>query len=940
MGTMALKQISLTIFTLTFAVLHSFAQSAKISGKIFNAKNEPVSGASVKISGANQGGTSSDVEGRYTLTVPSTAKPEIEITAVGYESKLIGDLDLKPGVVTTLDIILEISKRSLAEVTVTAQRTSLRKESVNSLLQFQKNTYSVAQVISAEAIRRSPDRNTGEVLKRVPGTSIQEGKYLVVRGLADRYNQAMLNGVLLSSTEPDRKTFSFDIFPAPMIDNIIINSTALPEYPAEWAGGLVQVNTKDIPSSKFFTVQVGTNFNSNTLGKDFFTYKGGKFDWLGFDDGSRALPESFSTKSTFAQYDEPTRTAMAKQVVPGQWSVKKNANPLAALGQTLQASGGFNTKIFNREFGGIVALTYNRSVRRLEYSNRFFVINGASAQPSFDYSNDKYNTDVLGGALANFTLKLNANNKISFKNIINVSTSDYVNLRTGTDFEANSQVGENVRARELGFRANTFFNTILSGEHNIPDQKLKFNWYGSFNILDQVIPNQRRLQYNQSKETPNAPYLALLSNTLSQKSGSIYYSALSDYIYTAGGDLTRSFQLFSRKQAIKGGYLLQIKDRLFDARPFSVNLPSDNPALRAIDEDNIFAASNFGTESNQFGFDQIAGNQYRYMANTILNAGYIQFDNSFTDQLRVVWGLRYEDFDQLVGSVRKSDDRYSHTHVGDFLPSINSTYKLTTKSNLRLAGSKTLVRPEFRELTNLAFYDFELGAIITGNKTLQRTNITNLDLRYELYPNAGEIFTIGAFFKHFVNPIELQFNQSGVGSSSFNYINANSARSLGAEIEIRKKLDFISAGLKNFTLQGNASYIYNRVKFENQTLDRPMQGQSPYLVNAGILYDLEKLGLTTTLLYNQIGRRILFVGNEEVPAIWEAPRPLLDFQIAKKIIGEKGQIRLNVSDVINQRARFYHDLNADGKFSGAKDALAISRNYGTNVTVTFGYTFK
>ena len=212
MGTMALKQISLTILTLTLAVLHSFGQSAKISGKIFNAKNEPVSGASVRISGANQGGTSSDVEGRYTLSVPATAKPEIEISAVGYESKLIGDLDLKPGVVTTLDIILEISKRSLAEVTVTAPRTSLRKESVNSLLQFQKNTYSVAQVISAEAIRRSPDRNTGEVLKRVPGTSIQEGKYLVVRGLADRYNQAMLNGVLLSSTEPDRKTFSSTFF--------------------------------------------------------------------------------------------------------------------------------------------------------------------------------------------------------------------------------------------------------------------------------------------------------------------------------------------------------------------------------------------------------------------------------------------------------------------------------------------------------------------------------------------------------------------------------------------------------------------------------------------------------------------------------------------------------------------------------------------------------
>lgn len=918
----------------------TFSQTGKIAGKILNIKNDPLSGVSIKINGVAGGGTSSDIEGRYTLVLPVNKKTELEFSAVGYESKVIDEIQVISGAVSELNVVLDLSKKSLTEVTVTAPRISLRKESVNSLLQFQKNTYSVAQVISAEAIRRSPDKNTGEVLKRIPGTSIQEGKYLVVRGLADRYNQALLNGVLLSSTEPDRKTFSFDIFPAPMIDNIIINNTSLPEYPGEWAGGLVQVNTKDIPSANFFTVQIGTNFNSNSIGKDFYSYNGGKYDWLGFDDGTRGLPDNFSTKSNFSKYNEATRNDLGKQIIPNKWSVNKTSNALATLGQSVQASGGFNTKLFNKDFGGIIAVTYNRSVRRLQYDNRFFVINGGMAQPSFDYLNDKYSTDILEGALANFSLKINTNNKISFKNIINVTTSDYTNLRTGLDFEANSQLGENIRARELGFRANTFFNTILSGEHNLPSLKTKINWYGSFNILDQVIPDQRRIQYNQSREVANAPYLALLSNTLSQKSGSIYYSALSDYIYTAGGDVTHNFDLFSRKHSIKGGYLIQVKDRLFDARPFSINLPSDNPTLRALDEDHIFAPENFGLNDNQLGFNQLSGNQYRYMANTILNAGYLQLDNSFTDRLRVVWGVRYEDFDQLVGSVRKSDDRFSYSHVGDFLPSINATFKISKLSNIRLAGSRTLVRPEFRELTNLAFYDFELGAIITGNKNLQRTNITNVDLRYEIYPKAGEIITLGAFYKNFRKPIELQFNQSGVGSSSFNYVNANAAYSFGAELEVRKKLDFISETLHNFILQGNFSYIYNRVKFENTTLDRPMQGQSPYLINAGLLYDMEKIGLSTTILFNEIGRRVLFVGNEEVPAIWEAPRPLFDLQIAKKIIKNKGELKLNISDLLNQRAKFYHDLDRNGKFSGLKDALAIRRNYGTNVSITFGYTIK
>jgi TonB-dependent receptor len=824
---------------------------------------------------------------------------------------------------------------------VKASRSTARKESIASLIAFQKNTNTVASVISAEAIRRSPDKNTGEALKRVPGTSIQEGKYLIVRGLADRYNQAMLNGVLLSSTEPDRKTFSFDIFPAPMIDNIIINKTFLPEYPGEWAGGLVQVNTRDIPASNFFTVQVGTNFNTNTLGKDFYTTPGSATDWLGFDNGARALPDNMPTKNAFAQLSQQQKIDFGKQIAADKWSVSDHNNPLFALGQSFQASGGFKTQVFKKEVGGIVALTYNRSVRNTGYVNKFFSILDDKAYDNFDYYNNKYSQEVLGGVLANFSIKLNADNRVSFKNILNVNSTDDVTLRTGKDFEANSQYGENIRARELRFRSNTFFNTILSGEHHLKHTGTKLNWFGSFNILDQYIPLQRRIQYNQDPTKPDAPYLALLSNTYSQKSGSILYSMLSDYIYSAGGDITQKFQLFSKAQTIKGGYLLQVKDRLYDSRPFAINLPSDNPVLRALDEDHIFSAENFGTADNQLGFGELSGNQFRYLANSILNAGYLQLDNSFANWLRVVWGVRYENFDQLVGSVKTSDGRYLHTRVGDFLPSVNATFKLNNQTNIRLAGSQTIVRPEFRELSNIAFYDFEVGATFTGSKTLERTKVTNLDLRFENYPRAGEVFTAGIFYKHFANPIELKFNQSGAGSSNtFNYVNAESAKSFGAEMEFRKKLDFFRA-LRNFTLRGNFSYIYNRVRFENEDLDRPMQGQSPYLINAGLQYDLEKIGLNTTALFNVIGRRILYVGNEEVPAIWEAPRPLLDIQIAKKILKNKGELKLNISDILNQTARFYHDLNHDKKFTNnSADALALTRKYGSNVSLTFSYSIK
>lgn len=905
-----------------------------------NKKNEPVINASVTLNGT-QGGTKTSVDGTFTLTLSTDKKYTITISSVGYAAKELSDVEVKAGQVTDLEVVLdESSKNKLQDVVL---RAPARRETTNAMIAFQKNTATVAQVVSAEAIRRSPDKNTGEVLKRVPGTSIQEGKYLVVRGLSDRYNQAMLNGTLLSSTEPDRKTFSFDIFPSAMVDNIIINKAFVPELPGEWAGGLVQVNTKDIPAAPFFTIQVGTGFNTQTIGKDFYTYKGGKIDWLGIDDGSRALPSGFPLKTAFHQLSPEEKTAWGKQF-ENVWSADKTSSQVVPLlNRSFQLSGGFNKRIGkNNKLGAILALTYNESNRNLQYNNSIYgSFENNQASISFDYKNNKYSQDVLWGALGNITLQLGSNHKISFKNILNINTTDYVIRRTGKDFENDPINGENIRASEYAFKANTFFNTQLSGDHNFSKYGAKLHWYGSFNILDQYVPDQRRIQYNQDPGNASNPYLLLVSaSQTSQKSGSRFYGFLNDYIYNAGGDLSKNFNLFKRTQTVKAGYMFQVKDRLFDSRPFSIYLPSGfNAALQQLPESQVFNPENFGP--GKFYFNEIFDSKYRYIANTILNAAFLQFDNQFGEKVRVVWGMRWENFDQLIGSVKTTDPRHVRNIKDDFLPGVNLTYKLDTKTNLRLTGSQTVIRPEFRELSPFAFFDFELGATVTGNKELSRTKVTNLDLRYEIYPKAGELLTVGVFYKYFNKPIELYFNQTGAGSSStFNYINADKAEGYGAELEIRKKLDFIQ-GMKNFTIQGNVSYIYNRVRRDNAQLNRPMQGQSPYLINLSLQYDVEKIGLNTTLLFNQIGRRILYVGGLEYPPVWEAPRPLVDLQIAKKVFKSKGEIRLNISDIFNKRAYFYHDLNENNKFDkNTKDAIAINRQYGTNVGLTFAYTIK
>ena len=891
-----------------------------------NAKNEALAGVSVKITGST-GGTTTDIEGRFSLNLSAGKKYELEFSAVGYATKTISDVEVLSGQANELNIVLEVQAKTGENVIVNTTRSSARRETIASSISFQKNTNTVAQVVSAESIRRSPDKNTGEILKRVPGLSVQEGRYLIVRGLSDRYNQAMLNGILLSSTEPDRKTFSFDIFPSAIIDNLVINKAFVPEYPGEWAGGLVQINTKDIPSQNFLNVQVGTGFNTNVIGNKFYKYKGSDLDWVGFDNKVRALPDGFPTKSNFSSLSSTERAALAAKF-PNNWGIH-TASP--GPNEQFQVSGGFNSTLFHKKVGGTIALTYNRSIKHYEFENSFFTITNNQASPDFLYNTDKYAEEVLWGGIANFSLQLNNNNKISVKNLFNVNASNYTSLRTGYEYIS---VNDSIRAKELAMRTNTFFNTQVAGEHNIPSIKTKLNWYGSFNILDQYVPQQRRSEY--LRDDVSGKYEARISTGQSQKSGSIFYGNLSDYIYTAGGDLTKNYDLFGNKQTIKGGYFFQVKDRLYDARPFYVQL-FDN-SLKTLPEEQFFTPENF--QSGKLGFDEFAGNQYRYIANSILNAGYLQFDNLFTDKLRVVWGLRVEDFDQIIGSVKQSDPRHVHNEVRDFLPALNITYKLNQKTNFRISGSQTIVRPEFRELTTVTFYDFELGAAVIGNQELQRTKITNADIRYELYHRPGELFKLCVFFKYFVKQIEQNFNQSGAGASNtFNYTNANSAKSYGAEFEMRKRLDF-SEALKNFTLSSNVAYIYNRVNFENQVLNRPMQGQSPYLINAGLQYDQEKSGISSTVLFNQIGRRILYTGNDQVPAIWEAPRPLLDFQFAKKIIKNKAEIKFNASDIMNRKAKFYHDLDNSGKYGKTQDALAISRKYGTTFSITFGYNFK
>lgn len=917
------------------ASVSAIAQSTgRVAGKVLNEKNEPVSGAAVTVKGSPRG-TATAVDGSFLLVLP-VGKYQLSFTAIGYATKEVSDVEVSANAVYELNIILTATSKQLEDVVVRTT-SSARRETFNAAIAFQRNTNTVASVVSAEAIRRSADRNTGEVLKRTPGASLQEGRFIVVRGLADRYNQAMLNGILLTSTEPDRKTFSFDVIPSAIIDNLVINKAFVPEYPGEWAGGLIQVNTTDIPTRNYFNLQVGTGVNTQSTGKPFLRdASGGKLDWLGIEDGTRALPAGYTTKTGFDTLSHIQKIAIGRQL-RNSWAPKQITAP---VNFSFQANGGFSAGLFGKKLGGMAAIIYSNNSRMIEQANNSNEIDEITHVVTANYRLDdnRYVKDITLGGLGGLSLQFDRNNKVSLKSMVNINTTDAVTERSGIDFTRDDEM----KGNEFTFRQNTFVSTQLTGEHKIATPMV-LKWYGSFNILDGYVPDQRRISYARPRGSSDA-YRAVISSTLSQQSGSRIYQNLSDYIYTAGGDLNYSFDWLGQRQSVKAGYMIQVKDRLYDAKLFANYLPFDNDALRQLPAGQIFAPENFGNgEDNQFAFNAIKGSSFRYMANTILNAGFLQFDNQFSRQFRLVWGLRVEDYDQLVGSVKTWDPRHTHVVVRDYLPGLNATYKFNGKTNLRFSASQTVIRPELRELAFLNLYDFELNASVQGNPKLNRTRITNLDLRYELYPRSGEVLTVAVFYKQFKDAIEQLFSPGIGGSGTFSYQNADKARAYGAELEFRKKLDFFGFG-KNLSFQANASYINSRVEDKKFNIHRTLQGQSPYLLNLGLLYDLPKHDFNATLLYNQVGERIYLVGDKTagsgVPDIYEAPRPLLDLQLAKKFLQKKLEIKLNITDILNQTQYYYQNAGTRESFQKEMDPSRFTRRSGTTFNLTFNYSFK
>jgi len=388
------------------------------------------------------------------------------------------------------------------------------------------------------------------------------------------------------------------------------------------------------------------------------------------------------------------------------------------------------------------------------------------------------------------------------------------------------------------------------------------------------------------------------------------------------------------------GGLYQQKDRAFDAHVMGWTRKTGGfiSQLLYLPQDQIFADSNITDRG--FVMGEITNKSDAYDANSQLSAGFILFDNKIGEKLRASWGVRVENFQQKVNTFDYSQNPVNvDLNSTDWLPSANLTYSFNDKHQLRFSASQTVTRPEFRELSPFAFYDFYLNAGIVGNPSLTRGTIRNFDVRYEIYPGQNQLFSVSLFYKKFDNPIEFTFSSLGAGTRTFTFQNVPGATNYGAELEIRKNLTFISDRLENLSVFANGALIRSTIDLSNaEAYDstRALQGQSPYILNAGIALNLPDSGVTTTLVYNVIGDRVAQVGTAGYADVYERHRNLLDFQLSKRL-GDRGEVKLTWSDILRPYFLFYQDNDANHKYNEDKDSIMQRINYGSTVTLSVGY---
>ena len=921
--------IGLTLAATAFSPLA--AEAGIIKGTVYDRlTNEPLVGATVMcdISGA---GTATDIDGNYSLRLPS-GKYSLSVKYIGYCDTIVTRQIPSGDEIVVVDFLMNPDTATLSEVTVTAEA---RKDTETAMIEEEKQSDVVQTGVSAQQIARTQDKDASEVIRRVPGISIIDDKFVMVRGLSQRYNNVWLNGSAVPSSEADSRAFSFDIIPSSQLDNIVIVKSPAPEYPSDFTGGFVMIKTKYNPVKTGLDLSLGTTINDMTHFRD-FRYSHNVPSFLpGIIDGSHYYSGGF--KSHLKEYDGyPGRIDVMNNGFNNDWRVY-DKKPVGDL----KINGAYNNK-WEFESGATLGL-----LGSINYSNsyRTLIDMENSLYGPYDVTNDtpvflrkatdnQYTNDIKFGALLNLSfIPVNHNHRLEWKNIFNRIVKNRYSDREGF----NSQP-DNIRDMEYYYSTRNTFNTQLTGRHEFSSSAL-WDWSAGYAYSDRDMPDRRLVQL--TDRTDNRMGIYRINRE---------FTRLREHAASLNNNYRHEFIFGEIHPLIKTGIYGEYRTRDYDVREFQYGWQPDNnlPAGFMFSGDipgEVLLPENYGPDKLYLYENVNFLNSYKASCSQI--AVYVGINipwKSFT----FYGGVRYEYVDQLLRmNTRQAEESLQNTHYyyKDFFPSVNLNYRFNDFHQLRAAYGRTTNRPEFRELAPTVYYDFDLGSSVMGNYDLKAAYIQNFDIRYEWYPSKNELVSIALFYKKFTHPIEWTYTVAGGTDLVYSYVNARGADNYGIEIDIRKNLGFI--GLDDFSISFNGSWIKSKVTFDGgNNIDRPMQGQSPYLINTGLFYN--KSGWSAAILYNRIGKRIVGVGNKygtasdgtarNIPNSYEMPRNALDLSFGKKF--RHWEVKAAVRDLLAERYLF-KQIEDVVTLEGNKHIEEVTRSYkpGRNFNLSISYSF-
>lgn len=913
------QKIILTLLsaTLASAPLHA----GVIRGTVFDkATKEPLIGASVRAN-SNQTGTTTDIDGCYSMNLKE-GKQSITVSYIGYADTTVVANIMAHDCETLLDIVLSPNATSLSEVTVTAVA---RQDTEAAMIEDERQSDVVQTGVSAQQIAKTQDKDASEVIRRVPGISVIDDKFVMVRGLSQRYNNVWLNGSAVPSSEADSRAFSFDIIPSSQLDNIVIVKSPAPEYPSDFTGGFVMVRTKYQPTRTGFDITLGTSVNDMTHFRDFKYYKGGGHYFNGKFD---------SPLVTYPGY--PNRIDVLGNGFGNDWKIYTR-KPIGDL----KFSASYNNR-WRFESAGTLGLlgsfNFSDSYRTMtDMENSLYgPYDIANDQPVYlrKATDNQYTRDTKIGGMLNLSfLPLNSNHRFEWKTIYNRIIKNRYSDRTGFNAQP-----DNIEEMEYYYSTRNTLNTQFTGRHELSPASL-WDWNAGYAYSDRDMPDRRLIQL--TDRTDNRMGIYRINRE---------FTRLREHTASVSTNFRQDFSLGTFNPYVKVGIYAEYRGRTYDVREFQYGWQPDNNLPSGFEfsddiPDDVLIPDNFGPDKLYLYENVNYLNSYKASSRQL--SGYVGVNIPWK-ALTVYGGVRYEYVDQLLRmNTRQSEPSLQDTHYyyKDFFPSVNLSYRFSDAHQLRAAYGRTINRPEFRELAPTVYYDFDLGSSVMGNYDLKAADIQNFDIRYEWYPSRGETVSVALFYKKFSNPIEWTYTVAGGTDLIYSYINAKGADNYGIEIDIRKNLGFI--GLEDFSLSFNSSFIKSKVTFNgSNNINRPMQGQSPYLINTGLFYN--RSGWSAAILYNRIGKRIVGVGNKygtgadgssrNIPNSYEMPRNSLDLSFGKKF--GHWEVKASVRDVLAERYLFkqIEDITVSGKTKHIEEetrSYKPGRNFNLSITYNF-----